>query len=506
MSISVPVSAAGPRPAAAEIRLVGAAWLAVLAISLWWQQRWGTIPDTSWLIHVGVRMLEGERLYVDVIETNPPFSVWLYLPFVWLARQVGFSPESAVHGLTLAAVLAGLFGAGLVARRGGYLANPWLVRLSPLMLALLVLFPGNAFSERDHIAVALFLPFLVLTAWRAEEGARGRPGLALSAAVGVAGSVLVLVKPHYGLVVAALAVLLWARIGVRQLLRLVEFWVLGVIFVGYLAAIVAFHPEFVLDLYPLLVDTYLQVSSHDRVLRFLPICLLPLVLVWRMGAGRPPSPLVVAALSASLASLAVAAIQAKGWPYHFFASLFFAFMAAGVALAERLARGPGLGDRKERAWAVLAGAVMLACFLPFTTSQKPDSATLASVRATYDAPSVAVVASDIAIGHPFTPMVNGRWISPHHGDWLGGYALLLRERARAAEDAARFEHYDMMLHDFMAAKAEEIDREVPDIILVQKSNPVWTDYLRSAFDFESIFGNYQLLAEDDTVEVYRRRP
>ena len=54
--------------------------LAIAGITLFalvWQMRWGTIPDTSWLITVCERMLSGERLYAEIYETNPPFSVWL---------------------------------------------------------------------------------------------------------------------------------------------------------------------------------------------------------------------------------------------------------------------------------------------------------------------------------------------------------------------------------------------------------------------------------------------
>ena len=45
-----------------------------------------------------------------------------------------------------------------------------LARWSPAIYALLVLFPGNAFSQREHIGVCLFLPMLVLMAWRMRAG------------------------------------------------------------------------------------------------------------------------------------------------------------------------------------------------------------------------------------------------------------------------------------------------------------------------------------------------
>ena len=43
-------------------------------------------------IPVCQRLLDGERLYVDIIETNPPFTIWLYLPAVYLANLLPMLP------------------------------------------------------------------------------------------------------------------------------------------------------------------------------------------------------------------------------------------------------------------------------------------------------------------------------------------------------------------------------------------------------------------------------
>ena len=54
--------------------------------------------DVSWLLTVCDRVLSGDRLYVDIIEVNPPASVWLYLPLVWIAKLAGIKAEAAVAG------------------------------------------------------------------------------------------------------------------------------------------------------------------------------------------------------------------------------------------------------------------------------------------------------------------------------------------------------------------------------------------------------------------------
>src|SRR6476646_9822597 len=64
--------------------------------------------DISWLITVSERVLDGQRLYVDVIEVNPPASVWLYLPWVALARLLGARPEAVIVTVTIAGALLSL--------------------------------------------------------------------------------------------------------------------------------------------------------------------------------------------------------------------------------------------------------------------------------------------------------------------------------------------------------------------------------------------------------------
>ena len=43
--------------------------------------------DVSWLLVVCERMLDGQHLYRDIIEINPPMAAFAYLPGVALARS-----------------------------------------------------------------------------------------------------------------------------------------------------------------------------------------------------------------------------------------------------------------------------------------------------------------------------------------------------------------------------------------------------------------------------------
>src|SRR5260370_11882208 len=55
--------------------------------------------DVSWLLTVGERVLDGQRLYVDVIDANPPMAVLIYPPGIVIARALGLPPEPRTPAL-----------------------------------------------------------------------------------------------------------------------------------------------------------------------------------------------------------------------------------------------------------------------------------------------------------------------------------------------------------------------------------------------------------------------
>src|SRR5438876_4199072 len=79
-----------------------APWLAVVAVfvaSVLLRQVMPFNVDVSWGLIVSERMLDGQRLYVDILETNPPMAVSVYVLGVALARAIGVRPEVATDGL-----------------------------------------------------------------------------------------------------------------------------------------------------------------------------------------------------------------------------------------------------------------------------------------------------------------------------------------------------------------------------------------------------------------------
>ena len=68
----------------------------VFAIAILLRQVVPLNTDVSWLLVVCERMLDGQHLYRDIVEINPPMAAFAYLPAVALARALGIDPRHVI--------------------------------------------------------------------------------------------------------------------------------------------------------------------------------------------------------------------------------------------------------------------------------------------------------------------------------------------------------------------------------------------------------------------------
>ena len=68
-----------------------------------------TLPDIAFPLWAAERMQHGARLYVDILEINPPLFIWVDLPLVWLSRVTGLESFTWYRIATSALLFASLF-------------------------------------------------------------------------------------------------------------------------------------------------------------------------------------------------------------------------------------------------------------------------------------------------------------------------------------------------------------------------------------------------------------
>ncbi len=337
--------------------------------------------DVAWYLHAAGRVLAGRRLYVDVVEINPPLIVWLNFAPIGLARAAGISEVAALRLLVLGLVAGSL----LATREALRLALPDRpsARRPTLALALFALVPlaGYDFGQREHLMFALFLPYLVLASARA----RGRAaGVGLSWAVGLMAGVGLALKPHFALPwVAVEAWLAWETRGERG-----RGWrwawprpeVVAVVASGlaYAAAVLAIAPEYrdvvrwARPVYAGAVPASLPDLLGRPATGLTLFALLGFAAVRPRGDGREgPASLLVAALGL----LGIAFLQAKGFPYHFYPPLAAATIAIGL-LAAGPAPAPASADDRGRRRAVLLTRGVLAAVVILTVALRANESRL----------------------------------------------------------------------------------------------------------------------------------
>ncbi|WP_202351856.1 hypothetical protein [Mesorhizobium sp. 113-1-2] len=511
---------------ASSIGSLSPVWLvaAVVVFSFFMPWTAGDNTDVSWLIVICEKVLDGQKLYVDILETNPPFSVALYIGPVWLANRLGISPESAIECFIYLVFFVSIALSAMVIERGRIFADlktPWIY---PALAVLLLIMPGNVFGQREHIGTMLFMPMLFLMMWRFENRAHAPVPLGLAVAVGLAGSVLLLVKPHWatGIVVPYLFIA-WRRRSLMACLT-AENVVIFTVCAAYLASVYIWFPEFLGTFLQVLMRYYVSLRANINIVAALPtfaIFVVFAVFQMRKSVWRDD----VALAMASAGGLFVSMVYlGKYWPNHqypFQTTLVFAMLLA-VASRWRMALGLANAEAAPEITSVkLHAAAWLAVVAALSVThhqfyQLPEKSLVDAIKSRYASPSIVQVSSDLSVGNPLTRMSNGRWLSAYAHDWVGTYALWGLMRGTYQGEDERIARQD--LDDYTRYVNSLIRDNKPDIILMDRMNkkksawsltadfpPIWIVWMRQNADFQTLMEGYEEIASGDYIEVYARR-
>ncbi len=465
-----------------------------------------THMDVSWLITVCERLLEGQVLYVDVWETNPPFSIFLYWPPVALAHLVGGKPEFWVGASAYLWVGLCLWLCLAVSRRSAVLpkgGSPWLV---PVVLGAAFIAAPATFAQREFFAIFAALPMIALATVRLEARVCVPSGLAI--AVGLFASLTMLVKPHYALAFALPYLFVaWDRRSIRLLFS-PEILAAALVVILYGAAIAAFMPAFLDHVLPILFDIYVaRRMSVAELLGGLGACGVTIAIAYlylaaKGGTARSHVPAALAFAGFFSAYL----MLGKGWDYHalpFFVTGSMALAMAGAAAWPRLEGGRS----GSRTVAVVLVAFVALCFGRSTLQNAERWSMPAGLEAALEpggsVRSVALVGSHLGLGHPMVRVLGARWVGRECSDWYGVYALeRLRDRNAALEpeQKARLAVY---VKDAVARKAADLVDGRPELIAVDHSEDFWLERLREDPAIADALSTYRTVGRWGVMEYLR---
>lgn len=481
-------------------------WLPVVAVfglALALREVTTANTDVSWGLTMAEKWLDGARLYIDLIEVNPPATVFLYVAPVALARALGLAPETMVDILVFLAIGVSLWLSQFTLRRGEVIDDGEAAPLLTIAAAALAILPARNFGEREHIALILFLPCLSVAAVRA-RGAT--PGTAMIVAAGIAGGLMAAIKPHFAaaMVFTAAAAALSAR-SWRPIFA-IENWIAAALLAGYAAFVVIVYPQFISEMMPLLLAVYVPVKAPlGKLLVFFatPIWVSALALiVWLKGftALRAPFSLLLAASAGFAVSYYV---QQKGWSYHAYPMLALALMAVVLAFIDRWHRGTAEGARPARLASAATGALIAGTTYLWMSFAVDCSALAAPIRAMVPHPKMLALTADLAYGHPLVRQVGGTWVGRVSAQWITAGVMIRRHETRL--DPATDARLEAYLRRDRAMLTEDIARNRPDIIVVQPMQGFdWLAWAKADPQLAAELARYRPAATVNKVLILRR--
>ncbi len=443
------------------------------------------LSDVSFLIIVNERMFDGERLYLDVRDINPPFSIWLYSPYVLLQNLTGLSAYIWIGiGLTGCLAVALLLvdyllreGLGVPAHRTGRIV---------LFIALVVLLiMPIQFAQREHFCTIAVLPWLFLLGARIETGFR--PSLTLAVLIGVFGSALVILKPHYALGYGLpLLYLAWHRKDWRQLFP-PEALTVALMVIGYWTIVYFAAPEFYTEMVPIVIEVYLlKFASTQALLLLVTVFYLPalLIAVLSMRASQRASAMAALLLVASM-GFAVAFIwQGKGWSYQQLPAIITALSAAIYIIVRH-------EDALSRKRMRRLGPMLIVALISFTGAQTiiiyRTVRVPPEVHALTDHPSLFAISMDIGITAPSARQLKADWIDRDPSDILAVTALVGAKHA-TDQNAQKLQ---TIVDDWITQKRRKLLSLQPDVIIIDRHFEFWVDYVLSDAEISRELENYE---------------
>jgi hypothetical protein len=468
-----------------RVAILGAAVLVLGAIPAFTSR---LQPDTAWLLYAAEHMLDGARPYVDLVEINPPLILWLDALPVMIARIVGLPSALVFNTMVLALVL---------------LSTVWCERLLEYLLptrialrhyvALLILFAlaplsRGDFGQREHLFVALAMPYILLTAVRTDGLSVGRwHALCVGAAAGLG----IALKPYFMLLWVCLeAAVLLAGPKRRPRFREESLAVVGV-GVVYILSVVEWTPEYFQVVRTMAGPYYTFLSNSLQTTALLgdgaqlPIIAMLAYFTLRADTERRFLWSVLAWATSALWLAAV--LQHKGWRYHFYPALALSVILCGLMAVDRRCLPVG---KVRRLYAAVCLALVIGVVLVTTGASTrqildpknprydadPDVSLLLPRVAKHAGSHVLMLSWSAASAFPLMTYGGVENASRFNHLWILG-ALYWKDlwqagalRYRTREEMPQLERY---LND---AVVEDMTRTKPSMIIVLRpgiDSPAW---------------------------------
>lgn len=170
-------------------------------------------PDSGWHLYVASRLLEGKRLYIDIIEINFPFIYYLHVIPVLLSTLLPVTQIGTLIVFKLALVATGFVMTLRVMQHNRQYGDPVYryscqLALSFSLFVLPLLLSVNMFGQKEHLFMALMMPYIFSALCKDEYFTSHK---AQRIAIGFLAALGICIKPFFVLIFFAVEAYLFRK-------------------------------------------------------------------------------------------------------------------------------------------------------------------------------------------------------------------------------------------------------------------------------------------------------
>lgn len=341
---------------------------------LWLRCQQSTHSDILWLCESLKRLLDGGRMSDVAYETNPPLSLLLYAIPVLLQKYIGLPLHIGVTLQSFSILAACGLMLHRVLKNFAFLSEIHRLAIMAGYIVSNTILSAFHFGERDHLIGMVMLPFILI---QISITQRTQVFTLWSRLFLVLGALILLLKPHFGLLPL---IFLGHRIKQRgnlSVLKDADFLTLTLTTLGYLAVVWFGFRDYIEIIAPDVLRYYYLSANNKNLFMVVGLFCVMLgaiySLSYEMKAGRDVVQFCRWLLLAALPCLVAVALQDKGFYYHYLPSIIL-FVSAGALIVYDLVAH----KLQKPINALLGGAAVLvalayACVPPATEHPRHDN-------------------------------------------------------------------------------------------------------------------------------------
>ncbi len=299
--------------------------------------------DSVWLTTCAERMIGGMKMSNGCFSPNPPLCIIIYWIPAFLHLYAGWPIDISIPFFDFLVLALSVLASNEILRRLNVISD---IERYVMLFAYVVantLLTGAWFGERDQMVVLGLFP-MALMQYGLTQGIEFPARFKW--AVLILGSLAALIKPHYGLIPAAM---LFHRILERHRWNIVrdpDFIALAGCSIAYIAVTLIWFRDFITVILPVALRLYVLPPFHGHsvwpealIAGGYVAALLPLLF---FGARRGLSELPFLLMFCAGLSVVAFVLQNKGFAYHIFPMTGFAFAATAIPLMRLFGGRAGL--------------------------------------------------------------------------------------------------------------------------------------------------------------------